>query len=143
MIAEGADGRGSHRDSDAEAHSATAGIPGVGKGLHRSLHVDRKPDTAMRRVFARDRRVDENHHAITGEADQGGVMAGGDGADGFIIFPQHGQNGIGLGAGGKRGEAAQIAENRDNLPPLSIQQPLIGVFHQFSHLLAQGIASGG
>ena len=106
----------------------------LGKGLHRSLHVDRKPNAALRRVLASNRRVDEDHHAVTGEADQGRLMAGRDGANGFIILPQHGQNGIGLGTRGKRGEAAQIAENRDHLPPLSVQQPLIGVFDQFSHL---------
>src|SRR5262249_3675578 len=32
------------------------------------------------------------------------------------------------------GEAAQIAENRDNLTPLSVQNPLIGLLHQFRHL---------
>ena len=96
----------------------------------------------MRRVLAVDRRVDEDHHAVTGEADQGGCVAGRDGANGFIIFPQHGQDDIGLGTRGKRGEAAQIAENRDHVPPLSIQQPLIGVLDQFGDLRAQGIASG-
>ena len=88
----------------------------------------------MRRVLARDRRVDEDHHAVTGEADQGAVMAGRDGADRFIIFPQHGHNGVGFGAGGKRGEAAQIAEDRDHVPPLPVEQPRIGVLHQFGHL---------
>ena len=91
MIAERSDGRGSHRDTDAETNGAATGGPVVGKGLHRSLHVDRKPDAAMRRILASDRRVDEDHHAVAGEADQGGGMAGGDGADGFIILPQHGQ----------------------------------------------------
>ena len=134
MIAEGADGRRPHRDADAETQRTAIGGPGAGKGLHRSLHVDRKPDTAVRRLLARDRRVDEDHHAVTVEADQGCLMAGRDGADRLIVFPQHGHDGIGLGTRGKRREAAQIAEDRDHLPPLSVQQPRIGMFHQFGHL---------
>src|SRR5260370_419716 len=61
-------------------------------------------------------------------------MAGDDGSNGLIIFRQHGHDSIGFRARGKTGEAAQIAENRDHLAPLSLQQPLIGVFNQFSHL---------
>ena len=102
--------------------------------MHGGLHVDRKPDAALRRVLASDRRVDEHHHAVTGEADQGRLVAGRHGADGLIIFPQHGENDVRLGARGKRGEAAQVAENRDHLAPLSVQQSLIGVLDQFSHL---------
>jgi hypothetical protein len=102
--------------------------------LHRNLHVDRKSKTMVSRVFARDRRVDEDHHSVAGEPDQGGFMAGRDGSNGFIIFAQHGHNGIGLGVRGKSSEAAQVAEDRDDLTPLSIQQPLIGVFDQFRYL---------
>ena len=43
----GSDGRGSHRDAHAEAYGAATGLPVIGKGLHRGLHVDRKPNSAL------------------------------------------------------------------------------------------------
>ena len=42
--------------------------------------------TAVRRVFAGNRRVDEDHHAVAGEVDQRRFMAGRDGANGFVVF---------------------------------------------------------
>ena len=61
-------------------------------------------------------------------------MARRHGADRLVIFPQHGNNDIGFGTGGKRGEATQIAKDRDHLAPLLVQKSLIGVLDQFGHL---------
>jgi hypothetical protein len=88
----------------------------------------------VRRVFADDRRIDQDHHSVARQPDQRSLMAGDDGSNSFIIFREHGHDGIRFGARGKTGEAAQIAEDRDDFTPLSVQQPLIGVFNQFSHL---------
>ena len=50
MPTERSDGCGTHRNADAEADGTVIGVPVTGKRLHRGLHVDRKPDAALRRV---------------------------------------------------------------------------------------------
>src|SRR5205807_10110627 len=87
LIAIRSDCRWSHRVTHAEAHCAAPGVPAVGKGLHRNLHINRKSKTMVRRVLARGWRIDEDHQSVAGEPDQGGFMAGRDGSKGFIIFP--------------------------------------------------------
>jgi hypothetical protein len=61
-------------------------------------------------------------------------VAGDDGSESLIVFRKHRHYDIGFGTSRESSEAAQIAENRDDLTPLPVQHPFIGLLNQFRHL---------
>ena len=133
LVADCPDRHRSHRDTDPKADRVAARAPFGGKRLHRDLQVDRDLNGTVRRPFARNRRVDEDHDPVAGKVKQRRLMARRDGADGFVVFAQHGHDDFGFRARGEGGEAAQIAKHHDDVAPLPVEQP-VRVLDQFRDL---------
>src|SRR5687767_3012223 len=68
LEADGADRRIALRDADPERQIPAALAPSLGKPRHHVAHGDGHADGPLRGILDLDRIVEEDHHAVTGEA---------------------------------------------------------------------------
>ena len=78
-------------------------------------HRDRHADGALGGVGHRDRIVEEDHHAVAGEALERALVGEDEPAHLRVVLAEHAHHLLGLGGLGEGGEAAQVDEDHGDL----------------------------
>src|SRR5580704_15056306 len=110
------------RYADAEAELVAEPTPLLGERRHPRPHFHRHANRALRRIGTRDRIVEDDEQAVTGEMLQRAVKAIDLLAETAIVFLQDRNDVFRLGTLGKGGEPAQVAEHRRDVAAVALQQ---------------------
>ena len=102
-----------------------ARAPRLAEAGHRIAHGDGELGRTLRRVGARQRIVEEHHHAVASKAIERALVLADQRPQRAMIFGKHLHDVFGLGSLGERGEAAQIAEQRHDLPAVIAQDRFV------------------
>jgi hypothetical protein len=125
FVADAPDGGVAHVNAGAEAECEAAAAPLVEQPLDAVAHGDRHLHRARRRVGTGDGIVEEHHEPVAGEPLERTLVAGDESPDRRVIVAQQAHHVFGIGFLGESGEAAKIAEEHGDLPPVRSEHRLV------------------
>ena len=115
-----------------------APAPGLGQSADPGPHRDAHPQRPQRAVLAAHRIVEEHHQAVAREPFQRALEPEDQVAERVVVLLQHAHHLLRLARLRERGEAAQVAEDHDDLAPVAGQERLVaGVHDQLGQLRAE------
>ena len=109
-------------DANAEAEFEAAALPSWGEVTHRLPHRYCHPDCPRRWVGAGYGGIEQHHEPVTDEPLQRALETVDKRPQGGMVFVEHAHHLLGPSALGKRGEAAQVAEDKGDLAAVARQQ---------------------
>src|SRR6516162_4864462 len=138
LVADAAQGRVSRSDADAEAELVAEPAPLADQSSDAFAHFDRHAYRALSRIGTGDRIVEDDQQAVAGEMLQRALEAVDLLAETAVVVLQHGDDVLGLGALGERGEAAQVAEHDRYIAAVAFQERVVaGRHHELGDLRRQ------
>src|SRR5215472_10147426 len=119
---DGADGGIALRDPHAEGQVVAALLPSDDHALHTLAHGHGHANGALRGVRHRHGIVEEDHHAVAGEALQRALVLEDELAHLRVILAENAHDLLRLGRLREGGEAAQVEEHHRHLPPMGFER---------------------
>src|SRR2546425_3349146 len=119
-----ADRRVALGNTDAEVEGVAALPPPDEQLVHPVAHRDRHPDGAREGVRHRHRVVEEDHHAVAGEALEGALVLEDEPAHLCVVLAQYPHDLFGFGGLRERREPAEVEEDHRDLAPVALERVL-------------------
>src|SRR5262249_38971107 len=119
--ADGSDGGVALGDARAERQLPAARAPARSQVADDGAHGDGHANRALGRVRDLDRVVEEDHHAVAGEALERALVREDQTPHLGVVLTQHTHDLFGLGRLREGGEAVQVEEHHGHLTPMSLQ----------------------
>ena len=130
LEADGADGGVALGDADAEAELVDRASASRRPGRwHALAHRQRHPHGALGRIGHRHRVVEEDHHAVAGEALERALVGEDQAAHLGVVLAEHAHDLLRLGGLREGGEAAQVEEDDGHLAPMGLERILGAAGH--------------
>src|SRR5712691_5524118 len=122
LEADGADGRVALRDADPEVQLVPPLAPPAQERRHAVTHRQRHPDGALGGVGHWNRVIEEDHHAVAGEALERALVLEDELAHLSVVLAQDAHDLLRLRGLRERGEPAEVEERDRDLPTVGLER---------------------
>src|SRR5437762_3294564 len=122
LEADGADGRVALRDADPEVQLVPALAPPAQERRHAVTHRQRHPNGALGRVGHWNRVIEEDHHAVAGEALERALLLEDELAHLSVVLAQDAHDPLRLRGLRERGEPAKIEKGDRDFPAVGLER---------------------